>query len=824
MRATSLLCAAFLLALPVYLAAGEHLDAEGFPLPAEALARVGSARFRHGSYLEQLAYSPDGKVLASAGHKQLRLWDASTGKLLHAIPFSTNPDIIKVGFTADGRCVVANTGATCQWFDVVTGKETQTCTVPMHRTNRMPTLAPHGEAVVVIEGGPDSNLVVRDLPSGKERFRQAAGESATWSWYPTFTADGKTLAADLNRGDGKHAIRFFRVSDGKLLGEFDPQDSYNDLALSPDGTRLAGRKFPKALGVWKVPSGELVFKTEVAATATVTAAFTPDSKGVVVGTQNLDALLLDAATGKELRRFRTYPSSVALAGTPDGKTLAIGTTSGAITQWDLATGKLLPAATYPVAGFGQFTFDRDSKLLWTIPGPVAALEWRSGREVRRLANPPGGGTAYPTLSFDRSRAAGVINDQQLSVWDTATGKVLREIPAKNGPWTARAFSADARTLYVGEWQAPVRAWDVATGRELPAFDTVNRVTHALAVSPDGRWLAAADHPQAAGVPSPDVTVWELPKGREAFRLKPPADDARVWSLAFSADNQFLAAAGGSKNVGTRVDSCGFVTTWDLRTGKPRFARTGLPGWGMTIAVSSDGHSLATGTGEHMVYLWETATGQERHRFTGHTSSISRVAFSPDGKLLASASADAPLYVWDLSGNFDKPPETTAFTPEEEERLWKTLGGADAAAAFQAMRQLLARPGPATALLAKRLPPAVRIDAKAIEQQIRALDADDFATRKRAAEELKKADEQAEPLLRQALKNNPSPEARRQIEEMLEGLENVTPEQVRQIRAVEVLERLGTDEARKLLAKLAGGAKDALLTREAKAALERLTRP
>ncbi len=59
--------------------------------------------------------------------------------------------------------------------------------------------------------------------------------------------------------------------------------------------------------------------------------------------------------------------------------------------------------------------------------------------------------------------------------------------------------------------------------------------------------------------------------------------------------------------------------------------------------------------------------------------------------------------------------------------------------------------------------------------------------------------------------------------LLEAFENVTPEQIRQLRAVEVLEHLATDDARKLLDKLAGGARDALLTREAKAARERLSR-
>src|SRR5947209_15108060 len=59
-------------------------DKVGDPLPAGAIQRLGTARFRHGSRIQCLAYSPDGKTLAAGGGDDvIRMWDAQSGKLSH---------------------------------------------------------------------------------------------------------------------------------------------------------------------------------------------------------------------------------------------------------------------------------------------------------------------------------------------------------------------------------------------------------------------------------------------------------------------------------------------------------------------------------------------------------------------------------------------------------------------------------------------------------------------------------------------------------------------------------------------------------------------
>jgi hypothetical protein len=99
-----------------------------------------------------------------------------------------------------------------------------------------------------------------------------------------------------------------------------------------------------------------------------------------------------------------------------------------------------------------------------------------------------------------------------------------------------------------------------------------------------------------------------------------------------------------------------------------------------------------------------------------------------------------------------------------------------------------------------------------------LDADEFAVREKAAEELAKLGRAARPALQKALKGQPSIEVRRQVERLLEKLGD---ERLQAWRALEVLEHIDTPESRQLLEKLADGPADAYLTKAAKAISRRL---
>jgi hypothetical protein len=204
--------------------------------------------------------------------------------------------------------------------------------------------------------------------------------------------------------------------------------------------------------------------------------------------------------------------------------------------------------------------------------------------------------------------------------------------------------------------------------------------------------------------------------------------------------------------------------------------------------------------------------------------VHALAFSPDGKLLASGSGDTTVLMWDMAG---KVPALAAkdVTAKELDRLWQDLGGTDGPAAWQAIVSLAAGREKTVALLKDRLEPAKSADAAQLRRLIADLDSDQFDVRESASAALKKLGAVARPALEEALKGSPSAEAKRRIEELLAGLKELqlAPEALRGVRSVQVLEQIGTREARQVLEGLAKGAAGGRVTEEARAALGRLDR-
>ena len=160
--------------------------------------------------------------------------------------------------------------------------------------------------------------------------------------------------------------------------------------------------------------------------------------------------------------------------------------------------------------------------------------------------------------------------------------------------------------------------------------------------------------------------------------------------------------------------------------------------------------------------------------------------------------------------------------KELEALWTDLGSEDAPRGYRAICSLRAGTQ-ALAFFRERLRPAPPADSGRVARLIADLDDERFAVREKATTELEKLGKEIEPALHKALQGKPSLEVRRRIDRLLEKLESAapSPEQLRLLRALEVLEHIGTPEARELLRTLAKGASGARLTQEAKASLDRL---
>jgi hypothetical protein len=347
------------------------------------------------------------------------------------------------------------------------------------------------------------------------------------------------------------------------------------------------------------------------------------------------------------------------------------------------------------------------------------------------------------------------------------------------------------------------------------------IVHAdLALSADGAKLAAVITPSPGrrGDDGAELGVWDVADGKRAATRVLEVGTTCITFLP--GDHEVLISHAGGSTV--------WVPDRDaLREfpagGTPPFFSQGFSPDGRTFVaavfqLSKEGNRSWTTWSA----VFETATLKERERLPRpHGANADPPqGFATSGRTAAMTREGVLLF--DLTNTARDP--TWAKDPIDPARLWAALAGSPADVGV-AIRALANRPALALDLFREKLAPAGEAASgeAATAKLIAALDAPAFADREAAGKALLASLRRVEPALRAALATATSPEQKQRLSALLAAADKYTPDELRHIRAMEVLERIGTPAAADLAAKLAGGAANAILTREAKATLARLKR-
>ncbi len=497
-------------------------------------------------------------------------------------------------------------------------------------------------------------------------------------------------------------------------------------------------------------------------------------------------------------------------------------------SWAAVPGEPVLILKEHTGGVFHVTYSRDGKLIATSSKDGTARLWDAATGKTRFILTGHKLQVYSAaFSPDGKYLATASGDKTLKLWDTATGKEVRDFVGHGDEVYCVTFSPDGTKLASTSSNQLVCIWEVATGTRLHSLSGHTGRVLGAAFSPDGGRLvtSCASNTANASEPAGEVRVWDVKTGKEIFTL--PARNIGIVTVAFSPDGKRLAGSCLKQSV----------KVWELATGQEALVLTGHTLEVYSVAFSPDGRRLASCSGKWgqdkggELKVWDVATGKELLSLQPHTTAIWSIAFSPDGQRLASSSgkfnaiAPGEVKVWDLSG---LPATPAPLVPDAGQlaALWDDLGGNDVPKAYRAVWSMSAAPAQVVPFLKERVrPPVGNAVYERVPKLIAHLDDDDFEVREKAYKELEKIGQVAHPALRKALIDG-SVEVQRQAAHLLEikgEAPPLTAEEVQMLRAIEVLQIIGTPAVRPLLEKLAAGAPAAPITGEALLALKRLHR-
>jgi WD40 repeat protein len=625
----------------------------------QAMVNVPDFLYQASSALNRAAWSPDGKLIASANSDgTVQIWPASgkAGAVVEGAALFTYRKHSKaatdLAWSPDGQYIAsASEDGTVQVWHVSTGVSLFTY---RGHSGRVFATAWSPDGSQLASAGEDKTVRIWHAATGADIliYREHTEAVIALAWSP----DSTRIASASVKGnalvwDAVTAARIatFQVDDRK--------GNTTDVAWSPDGTYIATAR--STLSIWNASNGAQLFQCQDMNNDILCVAWSPNGKRFVTGQADGSVYIWTAFQSKNTATPLSsrqgdikYGGDAFLSGGGDSSTSFLLSCQGhngtvSAVGWSLDSRHAVSAgvdATIQVwdtfVGNTQITYQHnfasadwspDGKSIASVVGKGVVEIWDAATATANVTyngHPSKSTIACLAWSPDGQRMISASDDGTVLIWDIRTALTLFSAKLLQSVVYATWLSGGKHVALI-DGKGVVQVWDAATGHVLKNYQKQDMGVTTAAWSPDEKRIAVVD--QNGGAHTLDaLNVSTLPPLLLNLR--------GVTALAWSPNGRQIASADG-----------GVIQVWDAETGNITFSCQGSSSGTIELMWASDGKRLAFTNG--VVQVWDVTDGTLLLTYLGVTGGLGGVlttSWSPDGKRIASTSNDGSVQIWSAS--------------------------------------------------------------------------------------------------------------------------------------------------------------------------------
>jgi WD40 repeat protein/DNA-binding SARP family transcriptional activator len=569
-----------------------------------------------------LAVSPDGERFATGGADGTAVvWDLASGEQQLSLE-GHEAAVMGVAFSPDASVIAtAGADATARLWDAASGESLHVLRGHVGEVSSV-TFRPDGAELSTT--GVDATVRLWDVASGRERGQLEDGHES-WTLSTVYTADASRLVSTSDVFGP--ALLIWDLATGLVVHELATTWGVAEVALTPDGTRLVTAEIDSTARVRDANTGEPLHSFTGHSGNVLAVDVSPDGTRAVTGSSDASARVWELATGRQQIVLAGHAGNVEVVRfSLDGTHVLTGGTDGTTRVWDVSTAGARDWLTVPAAELitTQVAFSPDGERFAVPREPtgVTVHDTATGEVVRELSGHDEE-LAFVSFSPDgRWLAASSDLAFAAPVWDVRTGELVTTLTGHEDTVHALGFSPDGRRVATASWDGTARIWETETGVERGRLDGDGPGILAAVFTPDGDRILTGDDRGT-------VAIWDsstLERERDLGH-----HDLAVEAIVFGPEGEVVTASAD-----------GTVRGWDLRTGAVTMRLGGQEAAVEDVDVSSDGQLFATAASDGTVKLWDAPEGRPLVTFHGHQLKVTGVEFSPDDRFLASASPDGTV--------------------------------------------------------------------------------------------------------------------------------------------------------------------------------------